>query len=196
MNDNFELENMRQQMDLLKQKLAQQEIVNDALIRQSVKKNTSYVNRNYRLLFILDIISIPLCYLIFCNYMHQPVWLWLYITVGLLYDAWHRCRIFRLIGDSHLYEQSLLEVRKKVLKVKKYERIFNIISYPLLFLWFVLFFYNAYLIAHYPSVFHTVICFIFAVVLGFGLGYSFDRKVTKHYQEILQQIEDVTQSEE
>ena len=56
-------------MDLLKQKLAQQEIVNDALIRQSVKKNTSYVNRNYRLLFILDIIFIPLFYLIFCNYM-------------------------------------------------------------------------------------------------------------------------------
>lgn len=196
MNDNFELENMRQQMGLLKQKLAQQEIVNDALIRQSVKKNVSTVVRNYRLLFILDIIFIPLFYLIFCNYMHQPVWMWLYITVGLLYDAWHRRRIFRLIGDSHLYEQSLLEVRKKVLKVKKYERIFNIISYPLLFLWFVLFFYNEYLIAHYPSVAYTVFCFIFSVVLGFGIGFAYDRRMTKHYQEVLQQIEDVTQSEE
>ena len=196
MNDNFELENMRQQMGLLKQKLAQQEIVNDALIRQSVKKNVSTVVRNYRLLFILDIIFIPLFYLIFCNYMHQPVWMWLYIAVGLLYDAWHRCRIFRLIGDSHLFEQSLLEVRKKVLKVKKYERIFNIISYPLLFLWFVLFFYNEYLIAHYPSVAYTVFCFIFSVVLGFGFSFAYDRRMTKHYQEVLQQIEDVTQSEE
>ena len=63
MNENYDLENMRQQMELLKQKLEQQEIVNDALIRQSVKKNASYVNRNYRLLFILDIIFIPLLYL-------------------------------------------------------------------------------------------------------------------------------------
>ena len=63
MNENYELENMRQQMALLKQKLEQQEIVNDSLIRQSVKKNASYVNRNYRLLFILDIIFIPLLYL-------------------------------------------------------------------------------------------------------------------------------------
>ena len=37
-NNDFELENMRQQMDTLKKKLDQQEIVNDCLIRQSMKK--------------------------------------------------------------------------------------------------------------------------------------------------------------
>jgi hypothetical protein len=192
MNENYDLENMRQQMALLKQKLEQQEIVNDSLIRQSVKKNASYVNRNYRLLFILDIIFIPLLYLLFCYYMHQPVWMWLFIAIGLIYDAWHRRRICRLIDDKHLFEQDLLEVRKKVLKIKKYERIFNFISYPLIALWFVLFFYNEYLIAHQPSVSRIIIL----VVLAFGLGYAFDRKMSRHYQEILKQIEDVTNSEE
>jgi hypothetical protein len=196
MNENFELENMRQQMALLKQKLEQQEIVNDSMIRQSVKKNASFINNTHRLYFILDIISIPFTYLILCYFSHLSIWIWLYITCGLIYDAWHRRRICRLIDGRHLYEQNLLEVRKKVLKVKKYERTFNIISYPAITLWLVLFFYNSYLTDLHPSVIHTIVVFIIAVAFCFGLGLYLDRKMARHYQDIIQQIEDVTNSEE
>ena len=196
MNENFELENMRQQMALLKQKLEQQEIVNDSLIRQSVKKNASFINNTHRLYFILDIIFIPFTYLILCYFSHLSIWIWLYITCGLIYDAWHRRRICRLIDGRHLYEQNLLEVRKKVLKVKKYERTFNIISYPAITLWMVLFFYNSYLADLHPSVIHTIVAFIIAVAFCFGLCLYLDRKMARHYQDIIQQIEDVTNSEE
>ena len=36
-NENFDLENMRLQMETLKKKLDQQEIVNDRMIRHSMK---------------------------------------------------------------------------------------------------------------------------------------------------------------
>ena len=121
---------------------------------------------------------------------------WLYITCGLIYDAWHRRRICRLIDGRHLYEQNLLEVRKKVLKVKKYERTFNIISYPAITLWMVLIFYNSYLTDLHPSVIHTIIAFIIAVAFCFGLCLYLDKKMARHYQDIIQQIEDVTNSEE
>ena len=196
MNENFELENMRQQMALLKQKLEQQEIVNDSLIRQSVKKNASFINNTHRLYFILDIIFIPFTYLILCYFSHLSIWIWLYIACGLIYDAWHRRRICRLIDGRHLYEQNLLEVRKKVLKVKKYERTFNIISYPAIALWLVLLFYNEYLTGLHPSVIRTIIAFIIAVAFCFGLCLYLDRKMARHYQDIIQQIEDVTNSEE
>ena len=192
MNENFELENMRQQMALLKQKLEQQEIVNDALIRQSVKKNASFINSTHRLLFILDIICIPLSYLLFNYVTHQPIWIWLYITCGMIYDAWHRRRICRLIDGRHLYEQNLLEVRKKVLKIKKYERTFNIISYPAIALWLALFLYNECLLDLHTSVVRTIITFIATIGLGLGFGLYFDRKMARRYQEIIQQIEDVT----
>jgi len=194
-NQNIELENMRQQMELLKQKLEQQEIVNDALIRQSVKKNASVINSTHRLFFIMDIICIPLSYLFFCYVAHQPIWIWLYITCGLIYDAWHRRRICRLIDGKHLYEQNLLEVRKKVLKVKKYERTFNIISYPAIALWLVLFFYNEYLLDLHPSIGRTIFVFIVTAGAGFCFGLYLDRKMARRYQEIIQQIEDVTSEE-
>ena len=46
-NENFELENMRQQMETLKKKLDQQEIVNDHLIRHSMKKTAGNISRRY-----------------------------------------------------------------------------------------------------------------------------------------------------
>ena len=44
-NNDFELENMRQQMATLKKKLDKQEIVNDHIIRQSMKKAAGSINR-------------------------------------------------------------------------------------------------------------------------------------------------------
>ena len=41
MNENFDLENMRQQMTTLKNKLYQQEIVNDRLIRRSMRNEVN-----------------------------------------------------------------------------------------------------------------------------------------------------------
>ena len=44
MND-FELEDMRQQMAVLKQKLERQEIVNEQLIRQSIREKVTRINQ-------------------------------------------------------------------------------------------------------------------------------------------------------
>ena len=45
MNENFDLENMRQQMTTLKNKLNQQEIVNDRLVRRSMRKEVNTITR-------------------------------------------------------------------------------------------------------------------------------------------------------
>ena len=47
MNENFELEDMRQQMNTLKKKLDQQQIVNDHIIRQSMKKTANSIKTRY-----------------------------------------------------------------------------------------------------------------------------------------------------
>ena len=47
MNNDFELENMRQQMQTLKNKLNEQEIVNDRLMRRSMTKEVNNITRRY-----------------------------------------------------------------------------------------------------------------------------------------------------
>ena len=46
MNEHYELEDMRQQMATLKKKLEKQEIVNDRMIRQSLKHSTSSIRNS------------------------------------------------------------------------------------------------------------------------------------------------------
>ena len=53
MNETFEFDDMRQQMQTLKQKLQQQEIVNDRMIRHSMKKTVGSINRRYLAVMII-----------------------------------------------------------------------------------------------------------------------------------------------
>jgi hypothetical protein len=58
-NENFELENMRQQMETLKKKLDKQEIVNDRFIRHSMEKTASNISRKYMIAMIAGLFMIP-----------------------------------------------------------------------------------------------------------------------------------------
>ena len=54
-----DMETMRRQMGILRQKLSQQEIVNERLIRQSMSHNMSRINRRHFLQGLLCLILIP-----------------------------------------------------------------------------------------------------------------------------------------
>ena len=58
-NNDFDFENMRQQMTMLKNKLNQQEIVNDRLIRHSMKKTAGNISRRYYFIMALCLLMIP-----------------------------------------------------------------------------------------------------------------------------------------
>ena len=71
MTNDFDLDMMRTQLATLKSKLEQQEIVNDRLMRQSMRKNVSSINTRNLILCILSLLMIPYCYWIFvkmCNF--------------------------------------------------------------------------------------------------------------------------------
>ena len=65
MNENFDFENMRQQMTTLKNKLNQQEIVNDRLIRRSMRDTAGNINRKYTIAMIGGLFMRPYSYLVF-----------------------------------------------------------------------------------------------------------------------------------
>ena len=52
-NESFELEEMRQQHALLKEKLNKQSIVNDAMLEKAMKRNLSKLNKRMRWLSVL-----------------------------------------------------------------------------------------------------------------------------------------------
>ena len=60
MNTNdFELEEMRQQMAILQNKLNNQNIVNDRFIRRAIKHGMSTINKRYLVISIIALAMIP-----------------------------------------------------------------------------------------------------------------------------------------
>ena len=55
-----DFEEMKEQMSLLKNKLAKQSLINEKLIRQSMSNNQSYINRQGRSSIITAFVTIPL----------------------------------------------------------------------------------------------------------------------------------------
>ena len=76
-NENFDLENMRLQMDTLKKKLNQQEIVNDRMIRHSMEKTAGNISRRYYFIMAVCLLMIPYSYWAFVmlNGFSIPFWI-------------------------------------------------------------------------------------------------------------------------
>ncbi len=50
--DNFELEEMKQQIRLLKDKLAKETIISEKMMMQSTREKLAYINRKNRIMYI------------------------------------------------------------------------------------------------------------------------------------------------
>ena len=104
MTNDFELENMRQQMVTLKNKLDQQEIVNDRFIRHSMEKTAGNISRRYYIIMAVCLLMIPYSYWAFVklNGFSIPFWIFTCITMlvsfgGTFYNS-------RKLGDSNMME--------------------------------------------------------------------------------------------
>ena len=56
----YELDEMRQQMQTLKNKLEKQEIVNESIVRHSMKKSADSIARRYYILMAVALLMLPL----------------------------------------------------------------------------------------------------------------------------------------
>jgi hypothetical protein len=72
MNNDFQnnmnetqFEDMRNQLGTLKKKLDEQEIVNDRLIRRSMKQEANKISRRYNIIMAVCILMIPYTYVVF-----------------------------------------------------------------------------------------------------------------------------------
>ena len=73
----FELDEMRQQMAKLKNKLESQTIVNDRFIRRSIRNSVSTINRRYLVISFIALAMIPYGYWAFVKLNGLSIWLWL-----------------------------------------------------------------------------------------------------------------------
>ena len=131
--NNFEMDEMRQQMETLKKKLDAQQIVNDRLMRRSMKSRMSWINRY----LVFEIFLIPFVAITMLPLMAllNISWWWygftlLMVTADVCAD-WY----INYLPDYAFQKNDLLETSKKLERMKQLRRWSTIVGFCVLFFW-------------------------------------------------------------
>ena len=191
-NENFELENMRQQMETLKKKLDQQEIVNDRFIRHSMEKTASNISRRYNIIMVLGILMVPYFYWVFIKQCGFSMTFWIASSVFMLVCVGATYYNSRNLNDSNMMTNNLIEVGRRMARAKKFDADWLFFGIPALILWLAWFFYEVYKQNHdllmHPLFWAGCVGGIIGAIIGFSIHF----KTQRQYQEIIDQIEDIT----
>lgn len=192
MNENFNLEEMRQQMTTLKNKLNQQEIVNDRLIRRSMRNEVNSITRRYNIIMAIGILMVPYGYWCFVKLVGLSIFFWIATSIFMLICAGATFYNSRKISDPGLMSHSLVEARKKVASAKKFESNWLLFGIPAVILWMGWFFYETYQIqgGDFYNGFFWGGCV--GGIIGAIIGIKIHFKTQRQYQDVIDQIEDLT----
>ena len=193
--NNFEMDEMRQQMETLKKKLGQQEIVNDRLMRRSMKSTANKIIQRHNIVMAVGLLMIPFGYYSFVMISGFSIPFWIVTCLFMILCAAATYYVGFDLRDSRLMQGKLLEVRRKVARAKKLENQWLFISIPLLILWLAWFVYEA-MLQNSDEIrrgYGLLVGGAIGGVIGLICGFSLHFKTQRQYQEIIDQIEDLTE---
>ena len=117
MDNELQLEELRQQMTELRQQLDRQEIVNESLIRQSMTGKMSWIKKY----IWVEVAMVPLCLLILAP-VHAMIglswWLFAFLAVMLIVDVAADFYINR-VDKNQLLTGNLVEASRQLVAMKK-----------------------------------------------------------------------------
>ena len=117
--NNTELEQMKEQMNLLKEKIEKEKIVNQQLLRVAMKEKVSSLNRDAIIFVILGIVAIPYCTWVFISILNMSWWFIgvtdLFFLAAIVYTYFSH----KDIKAKELMDGNLIEVSKKIMRMRR-----------------------------------------------------------------------------
>lgn len=200
-NNNFELEQMRAQLGILKQKLEKQDIVNERLMRRSMKSKMSWINKY----LIIAIFAIP-----FVAFSMLPMvfqmgisWWWygftLVIITGSVIADWY----VNYLRDDVFMKGNLVETAERLTRMKSLRLRQTLIGLGVVVVWLAWLFYELYTKTHAAgndTVEHVMgLGYMYGggigAVVGLIIGLRLFFKMQRTNDEIINDIEELTNKE-
>ena len=136
-----EVDELRQQLALFKQRLNQQEIVNDRLLRLTMNARLSIFIKTSVIMDAIGLLCMPII-LIGLHAIGVPwyigAFILLMVIVELVYNIAAHRRLQRLFTEGN----DLLTVRRGLLHFKRTERLWTLIAVPLVIVWLLAFYWQ------------------------------------------------------
>ena len=198
-NNNInELEQLREQMSIFKDKLNKQQIINDQLVRNTMKSKLSWIKS-----FVWgEIIIIPIMLLgmaVFHAGTGLSWWLYGFLAIGLIADATGDFIINR-IPKGQLLSGDLVETSKRLVKMKKQRTSWFIIGLIFVTIWLVWFIVELVLKTDpgcaLPD--HNLVIAIMAIAVAVGgviggiVSWFIFRKMQRTNDEVIASIDQLT----
>lgn len=198
-NNNLnELEQLREQMTIFKDKLNKQQIINDQLVRNTMKSKLSWIKN-----FVWgEIIIIPILLLgmaVFHAGTGLSWWLYGFLAIGLIADATGDFIINR-IPKGQLLSGDLVETSKQLVKMKKQRTSWFIIGLIFVTIWLVWFIVELVLKTDpgcaLPD--HNLVIAIMAIAVAVGgviggiVSWFIFRKMQRTNNDIIDQLKQIT----
>lgn len=190
-NDFNELEEMRQQIKALKEKVERNGVLNERLVKKSVQDKMKSIHKTVFKLFAMVLFAIPLW--LFIKYQHNLSWYYTIFTILIMlvsvFFDWYINRI-----DVSEMGDDMKETANKLLKMKKQrtlqEKIALFLVVPLWLVWTGLEFRSSPVMAN-----GLLIGMAVGVVIGLIIGLSIYFKMQRKNDEMIKEIESITEEE-
>ncbi|MDO5665261.1 MAG: hypothetical protein Q4G63_08405 [Bacteroidia bacterium] len=180
----MELEQLKQQWDILHKKLDEQQIINKRLMENAVKgKIKSISNENWGGL-ILVVFTIPFIWIMQHNYKSLDTDVF-YFALFLMFLSLLFSIYSTFLFDKTMKKKSILEREKGLLKFKKinYISTFIITVLAIVFMvWVVISMYKQFMQANMLEI--AILFFIAAMGFGIWVTYKYFRKINELHQSI------------
>lgn len=188
----YELEEMRRQMQTLKDKLEKQEIVNEHIIKKSMKKNVDSIARRYYVLMAVALLMLPYGYWAFVMLSGFSHAFWIATCVIMLICAAATYYNSRNVSNVDMTRNNLVEVGKRMARARKFDADWLFLGIPMIIAWLGWFVYEVYKqdndVVSSPLLWAGCVGGVVGAIVGFSIHF----KTQRQYQEIIDQIEDIT----
>lgn len=188
-----ELEEMRAQLGMLKDKLEKQTIINETHIRNSMKSKMSDINKTVTGTIIAGVFA--LCYCTWFFYWQDFSLAFVIATFVMLAVCLGITIAQRVIlGKMDFSQGNLVETAEKLSKIKKHYQDWYKIAIPMIIVWFGWMIYEMLSIHGMESPMAIGFCCgaLIGGVIGGIIGMRINRKVARKATEILDQIAELT----
>lgn len=184
------LHEMKSQLTLLRQKLDEQKLVNDRLLRKTVNTKVHSLNRDALIIGIVGLVGVP--YTIWSFDFIGISWPYAIVTAAFLLLAVGYTRYsHRELGAELLARCTLAEVGRRIARMKMLYARWLRFSIPFLFVWFCWFLYEIWGLPLPEGEKWSMICGgTIGGLIGGGIGIFSYRRTQRIASEILNQISD------
>ena len=187
----FELDEMRQQMAILKNKLDNQTIVNDRLIRRAVKNSVSTINKRYLVISIIAFAMIPYGYWAFVKLNGLSISLWIAMSVIMLAVIGFCIYNGHEMRKNDFVSNNLLDTKRKTLKAQKRDAMWPYFGVPVAIGWAAWTGWEMTQKMEGDFLKYFVPWFIICITAGALVGLKVHFKTQSHFHDIIEQIEDI-----